>query len=136
MTSTVFAQLKQFGGDLNKALHNPLSSDTWSITSKSAPRKADPSNILTPASLVAEHDDEKEAILQGLEAKYYQQDFQPLLHELQTHTDFSIQALEDTADARTGVLEVTQYQHGISAFTNRSAAKLFALPTGSQRALV
>ena len=98
---------KQIGGDLNKALHNPLSADTWSIGSKTVVQKADGSNILTPASLVAEHDEEKEAVLQGLEAKYYQQDFEPLLHELQhLPLDFSTQALEDTAEARTGVLEV------------------------------
>lgn len=98
---------KQIGGDLNKALHNPLSPETWSIGSKTTPKKADAVNLLTPASLVAEHDDEKEAILQGLEAKYYQQDFEPLLYELQNlPVDFSNQALEDTAEARTGVLEV------------------------------
>ncbi|KAA6428997.1 MAG: hypothetical protein FRX49_01107 [Trebouxia sp. A1-2] len=98
---------KQIGGDLNKALHNPLSADTWSIGSKTAVHRTDGSNILTPASLVAEHDEEKEAVLQGLEAKYYQQDFEPLLHELQhLPLDFSNQALEDTAEARTGVLEV------------------------------
>ncbi len=98
---------KQIGGDLNKALHNPLSADAWSIGSKTVVQKADGSNILTPASLVAEHDEEKEAVLQGLEAKYYQQDFEPLLHELQRlPLDFSTQALEDTAEARTGVLEV------------------------------
>ena len=64
-------------------------------------------NLLNHASLVEEHDEEKEAILQGLEAKYYQKDFEPLLHELQVlPLDFSTQSLEDTAEARTGVLEV------------------------------
>ncbi len=98
---------KQIGGDLNKALHNPLSPETWSIGSKAASRKTEATNFLTPASLVAEHDDEKEAILQGLEAKYYQHDFEPLLYELQSlPVDFNNEALEGTAEARTGVLEV------------------------------
>ena len=99
---------KQIGGDLNKALHIPRAPGNWSISSKGSPRKAELSTLLTPASLVEEHDEEKEAILQGLEIQYYQKDFEPLLHELQSMPlDFSTQSLEDTAEARTGVLEVT-----------------------------
>lgn len=98
---------KQIGDDLNKALHVPLKADTWSIGSRQPAPKVDTANFLTPASLVAEHDAEKEAVLQGLEAQYYQQDFQPLLYELQTlPANLDTQALEDTAEARTGVLEV------------------------------
>ena len=98
---------KQIGGDLNKALQVPLKPDTWSIASKQSVTKADAATLLTPASLVAEHSAEKEAVLQGLEAKYYQQDFEPLLHELQSFPGtLDTQALEDIAEARTGVLEV------------------------------
>lgn len=98
---------KQIGGDLNKALQVPLKPETWSIASRPSATKADVTNLLTPASLVAEHSAEKEAVLQGLEAKYYQQDFEPLLHELQTFPGtLDTQALEDIAEARTGVLEV------------------------------
>ena len=98
---------KQIGGDLNKALHIPLKTDTWSIGSKAPTVKADATKLLTPASLVAEHDEEKEAVLQGLEANYYQQDFEPLFHELSSlPATFDTQTLEDTAEARTGVLEV------------------------------
>ena len=100
---------KQIGGDLNKAFHVPLKADTWSIGSRKSEPKADSTTLLTPASLVAEHDADKEAVLQGLEAKYYQQDFEPLLYELQTlPANLDTQALEDTAEARTGVLEVVQ----------------------------
>lgn len=98
---------KQIGGDLNKALQVPLKADNWSIASRSSATTPDLTNLLTPASLVAEHSAEKEAVLQGLEAKYYQQDFEPLLHELQTFPGtLDTQALEDIAEARTGVLEV------------------------------
>ena len=98
---------KQIGGDLNKALHIPLKPDAWSIGSKPPTLKADATKLLTPASLVAEHDEDKEAVLQGLEAKYYQQDFEPLLYELSNlPVNFDTQTLEDTAEARTGVLEV------------------------------
>lgn len=123
---------KQIGGDLNKALHIPLNAETWSIGSKTATaRNVDASNILTPASLVAEHDEEKEAVLQGLEAKYYQQDFEPLLHELQTlPADFNTGALEDTAEARTGVLEVRNSQ--LMLHKARSSETLLIMAAGSQ----
>lgn len=98
---------KQIGDGLNKALQVPLKADTWSIGSRKSAPKADSTSLLTPASLVGEHDAEKEAVLQGLEAQYYQQDFEPLLYELQAlPANLDIQALEDTAEARTGVLEV------------------------------
>ena len=98
---------KQVGGDLNKALHSPLKATTWRIRSKIIAPKADVTNLLTPASLVAEHDGEKEAVLQGLAAQYYQQDFESLLFELSSlPANFDTQVLEDTAEARTGVLEV------------------------------
>lgn len=123
---------KQIGGDLNKALHIPLNAETWSIGSKAATASnMDASNILTPASLVAEHDEEKEAVLQGLEAKYYQQDFEPLLHELQTlPADFNTSALEDTAEARTGVLEVRNFQ--LMLHKARSSETLLTMAAGSQ----
>lgn len=57
---------KQLGGDLNKALQVPLRGDNWKIGSKALAHKTDANSILTPVSLVGEHDDEKEAILQGL----------------------------------------------------------------------
>lgn len=57
---------KQLGGDLNKALQLPSRGETWRIGSKAHGHQLDADTILTPASLVGEHDEEKEAILQGV----------------------------------------------------------------------
>lgn len=59
---------KQLGGDL-KALQVPLRAENWKIGSKALAHQADACTILTPASLVGEHDEEKEAILQGVICK-------------------------------------------------------------------
>ena len=56
---------KQLGGDL-KVLQIPLRAENWKIGSKALAHQADACSILTPASLVGEHDEEKEAILQGV----------------------------------------------------------------------
>lgn len=56
---------KQLGGDLNKALQVPLRAENWKIGSNTVAHPVNTTIILTPASLVGEHDEEKEAILQG-----------------------------------------------------------------------
>lgn len=119
---------KQIGGDLKGYA---LRSEQWKIGTKTTPATGFGVNFLTPASLVEEHDEQKEAVLQGtrnvarvssqtadvnrrimqsagLEQRYYQEDFEPMLHELQPlPPNFDTEVLEEMALARTGVLEAS-----------------------------
>ncbi|KAK9817254.1 hypothetical protein WJX72_011915 [[Myrmecia] bisecta] len=107
----MFEELGRQAGKLGKQLgdlKDILSTDHWSASPshKEKGTESRQRNVISPKSLL-EHDESKEAILQGLDAQYYQGDFDSLLHELQQlPVTVDETALEAVCEARTSVLEV------------------------------